>query len=124
MRAVQKQMLLMPQKEGLEMIDAQQKQMRLQIEHELKGLQQLHSTVLLEPADIHRLAALQTELRMQLLQCELFRQELQQLVQPHLQKRWYVTISWDSPSLITSQFSLVTPLLTHHCTQHRRPLPS
>lgn len=89
MRAVQKQMLLMPQKEGLEMIDAQQKQMRLQIEHELKGLQQLHSTVLLEPADIHRLAALQTELRMQLLQCELFRQELQQLVQPHLQKRWY-----------------------------------
>lgn len=78
----------MPQKEGLEVVDAQQKQMRLQIEHELKGLQQLHSTVLLEPADIHRLAALQTELRMQLLQCELFRQELQQLVQPHMQKRW------------------------------------
>ena len=90
MRAIQKQLLMMPQKEGLEMLDAQQKQMRLQIEHELKGLQQLHGQALLEPADLHRLSLMQVELRMQLLQLELFRQELQQLVQPQMQKRWYV----------------------------------
>lgn len=90
---------MLPQKEGLEIIDTQQKQMRLQIEHELKGLQQLHGQALLEPADIHRLAVLQTELRMQLLQVELFRQELQQLVQPQMQKRWYACVHETNHSL-------------------------
>lgn len=98
MRAVQKQLMMMPQKEGIEVLDVQQKQLRMQIDHELKGLQQLHSQVLLEPTDLHRLALLMTELRLQQLQVELFRQELQQLVQPHMQKRWCVLFLFDETS--------------------------
>ncbi|ELR17222.1 Signal transducer and activator of transcription STAT family protein [Acanthamoeba castellanii str. Neff] len=76
-RQIQQQLVLQPQKEGVRQLQEQQWKLNQQIELELKELQGLHRSVILDPPALHQLRMLLQRLKIQQQKIELFRQELQ-----------------------------------------------
>lgn len=87
-RQYQKQVMVSPNKQSFDVLDQQHRQMKEQIDTEVKALQRLYTQVVLQPPEIHRLLLLVQELKIQQTQLELFHQELHQLAQPHGPTRW------------------------------------
>lgn len=89
MAVLQKQILLNPQKESYEMLNNQQEQLKRQLDAELKALVDLERTVLLAPHEIRKVFYLQQQLVLQIMQLELYHQELTQLLsQSNMPARW------------------------------------
>jgi len=82
-RQIQQQLVLQPQKEGVRQLQEQQWKLNQQIELELKELQGLHRSVILDPPALHQLRMLLQRLKIQQQKIELFRQELQLVLNPH-----------------------------------------
>jgi len=82
MRQVQQQLILNPQKEGIRQLQEQQWKLNQQIELELKEVQTLHRSVILDPPALHQLRMLLQRLKIQQQKIELFRQELQLVLNP------------------------------------------
>ena len=87
-RQYQKQVMVAPNKPSFDILDQQHRQMKEQIDTEVKALQRLYTQVILQPPEIHRLLLLVQELKIQQTQLELFHQELHQLAQAHGPTRW------------------------------------
>ena len=87
-RQYQKQVMVSPNKQAFDVLDQQHRQMKEQIDTEVKALQRLYTQVVLQPSEIHRLLLLVQELKIQQTQLELFHQELHQLAQSHGPTRW------------------------------------
>lgn len=82
-RQIQQQLVLQPQKDGVRQLQEQQWKLNQQIELELKELQGLHRSVILDPPALHQLRMLLQRLKIQQQKIELFRQELQLVLNPH-----------------------------------------
>eukprot|EP01087_Luapelamoeba_hula_P005728 TRINITY_DN1578_c0_g1_i1.p1 TRINITY_DN1578_c0_g1~~TRINITY_DN1578_c0_g1_i1.p1 ORF type:complete len:586 (+),score=130.15 TRINITY_DN1578_c0_g1_i1:247-2004(+) len=82
MRQIQQQLILQPQKEGIRQLQEQQWKLNQQIELELKEVQALHRSVILDPPALHQLRMLLQRLKIQQQKIELFRQELQLVLNP------------------------------------------
>lgn len=91
-RQFQKQVMVSPNKQSFDILDQQHRQMKEQIDTEVKSLQRLYTQVILQPSEIHRLLLLVQELKIQQTQLELFHQELHQLTQPHGPTRCIATL--------------------------------
>jgi len=91
-RQYQKQVMVSPTKSSFDMLDQQHRQMKEQIDIEVKALQRLYTQVILQPPEIHRLLLLVQELKIQQTQLELFHQELHQLAQAHGPTRCIATL--------------------------------
>lgn len=91
-RQYQKQVMHSPNKQSFDNLDQQHRQMKEQIDTEVKALQRLYTQVILQPPEIHRLLLLVQELKIQQTQLELFHQELHQLAQPHGPTRCIATL--------------------------------
>jgi len=91
-RQYQKQVMHNPSKQSFDSLDQQHRQMKEQIDTEVKALQRLYTQVILQPPEIHRLLLLVQELKIQQTQLELFHQELHQLAQPHGPTRCIATL--------------------------------
>jgi hypothetical protein len=88
MRQVQQQVIANPQKEAILQLQNQQYQLNQQIELELKELHNLNRTVILEPQELHTSRILGQRLQIQQQRLELFRLELQQLINPQSNPPW------------------------------------
>jgi len=82
MRQIQQQLILQPQKDGIRQLQEQQWKMNQQIELELKEVQSLHRSVILDPSSLHQLRMLLQRLKIQQQKIELYRQELQLVLTP------------------------------------------
>jgi len=91
-RQYQKQVMISPTKSSFDLLDQQHRQMKEQIDTEVKALQRLYTQVILQPPEIHRLLLLVQELKIQQTQLELFHQELHQLAQAHGPTRCIATL--------------------------------
>jgi len=91
-RQFQKQVMISPNKQSFDILDQQHRQMKEQIDTEVKSLQRLYTQVILQPPEIHRLLLLVQELKIQQTQLELFHQELHQLAQSHGPTRCIATL--------------------------------
>lgn len=98
-RQVQQQLVLQPQKDGVRQLQEQQWKLNQQIELELKELQGLHRSVILDPPALHQLRMLLQRLKIQQQKIELFRQELLLVLTPRLPSPWYATIHRSAFSL-------------------------
>lgn len=78
-RQYQKQLMMRPQKEGYDMLQAQHQQLKGQILQELRTLTALFQQVILPPADIQKVIVLLQDLKVQQVQLELFQHELNRL---------------------------------------------
>jgi len=88
MRQIQQQLILNPQKEGIRQLQEQQWKLNQQIELELKEVQTLHRSVILDPPALHQLRMLLQRLKIQQQKIELFRQELQLVLNPRSPPPW------------------------------------
>lgn len=82
MRQIQQQLILQPQKDGIRQLQEQQWKMNQQIDLELKEVQSLHRSVILDPLALHQLRMLLQRLKIQQQKIELYRQELQLVLTP------------------------------------------
>lgn len=78
----QKQFLQSPNNQGYTALSTEQKQLKEQIEMELRALNQCFDQVIMEPPDLQKLYWLRQDLEIQLKQLELLIMELNQLVTP------------------------------------------
>lgn len=114
MRQIQQQLILNPQKEGIRQLQEQQWKLNQQIELELKEVQTLHRSVILDPPALHQLRMLLQRLKIQQQKIELFRQELQLVLNPRSPPPWSVSFlfspsSWCRPSHASSHKIVLQP---------------
>ena len=81
MFSTQRQFILKRQFELLPNLNQDQKALKDQLEEELKSLQNLYDTAILDPVDLQRLYFLKQDLEVQFKQLELLAQEIKQTVQ-------------------------------------------
>jgi hypothetical protein len=82
MRQIQQQLILQPQKDGVRQLQEQQWKLNQQIEFELKEVQALHRSVILDPSALHQLRMLLQQLKIQQQKIEIYSQELQLVLNP------------------------------------------
>lgn len=98
MRQIQQQLVLQPQPDGVRQLQEQQWKLNQQIELELKEVQGLHRSVILDPPALHQLRMLLQRLKIQQQKIELFRQELQIIANPRPTPSWFVCEHSDPPN--------------------------
>eukprot|EP01114_Cavostelium_apophysatum_P019436 TRINITY_DN626_c0_g1_i3.p1 TRINITY_DN626_c0_g1~~TRINITY_DN626_c0_g1_i3.p1 ORF type:complete len:637 (+),score=184.93 TRINITY_DN626_c0_g1_i3:219-2129(+) len=79
----QKQFMTAPQQQGFQQLSDELKQLKEQIDMELKGIVTVYDTVILEPPDLQKLLWLRQDLEIQMKQIELLVAELNRLVSPN-----------------------------------------
>lgn len=119
-RQTQRQVLQNPQKESFDDLNSQHEQLKRQLDFETKSLSDLLAAMIMSPAEIRRASQVQMELQSQVMQLELYHQELQQLLlQRGMPTRCFVALTIVEqcfPTIITKQKTMEEPLVVQLMT--------